>query len=175
MSGLITNPYFKKFCTSPSDLPLSSAMLVLTTCSYLFTVVNNPTASELGNMVAILEIGAFSTSSVESCPYPCNLSAYHHGSSLPFLSYSHLPSLSTPVRYKRSTIHPLPRCMHLHRRWCDTDLDDGVHHDARREDHQWFRGGVVKLGSAHVPERDFAGGSCELEGDWSSPKGVMRS
>lgn len=165
MSGLITNPYFKKFCTSPSDLPLSSAMLVLMVYSCFSTVVNNPTASELGNMVAILEIGAFSTSSVESCPYPCNLSAYHHGSSLPFLSYSHLPSLSTPVRYKRSSVHPLPRCMHIHRRRCDTDLDDGIYDDARREDHQWVRGWVVKLGGAHVSERDLTGGSCESEGD----------
>lgn len=37
MSGLITNPYFK-------------------------TYFDNPTSSELGNMVAILEIGAFITS-----------------------------------------------------------------------------------------------------------------
>lgn len=78
---------------------------------------------------------------------------------------SHLPPVSTPIRYKRSTVHPLPWCMHLHRRRCDTDLDDGVHDDARREDHQWVRGWVVELGSAHVPERDLAGGSCESKGD----------
>jgi hypothetical protein len=65
--------------------------------------------------------------------------------------------------------------MHIHRRRCDTDLDDGIYDDARREDHQWVGGGVVELGGAHVPERDLAGGSCKSEGDCLSPKEVMRS
>jgi hypothetical protein len=122
-------------------------------------------------MVAILEIGAFSTSPVESCPHTRGLSAYDHESSLPFLSYSYLPPVSTPIRYKRSTIHPLPWCMHLHRRRCDTDLDDGIHDDARREDHQRVGGGAFELGGAHVPERDLTGGSCESQDDCLSARG----
>jgi MFS family permease len=92
MSGLITNPYFKKFCTSPSDLPLSSAMLVLMVYPCFSTVVNNPTASELGNMVAILEIGAFSTSFAKSCPCTRNLSAYQDDSLLAFFIVTSLLS-----------------------------------------------------------------------------------
>lgn len=89
MSGVITGPHFRKY-------------------------FNDPTAIEVGTMVAVLEIGAFSefTRSVLD----------HHFSRSSDRVCSHFRGCWTSWRHHRETRNALQRCCRLCSRWRHTDL-----------------------------------------------------
>lgn len=149
MSGLITGPNFQSFFQKPD-------------------------AVELGTMVAVLEIGAFSKQSLFLDLCLCQY--FLTGAGVCSNFYCGWSSR----RYDRETIDSVLRCSHFHDRWRSSDFHARIRRDGRWENCQWIwrRLALVSsclsirfIGSSsnscqnhctHIPKRSITSQSCLL-------------